>query len=1025
MARILLVLILLFRGISSVLSQQIDYSIEQYNTDNGLPQNSIKAMEFDSMGRIWIGTELGLVCYDGRTFYKTALSELYPRIVQIYKARNQLWVLAEYGNVSRVNIKNRDLTPLLNPVYGNFALDLFEKITNINSAHILKNIPSKDPYYIIPRAIASQKLDKLFIFNIEQVYAINKERKYILPGAKEVIQKYLIDSHLLILNKNGTVLAYDENTLVCHPINQVILERKTIPAAEFIKTANLFNRQNYAIYHNTIYQIKLFNNHILCTPIIKHLPNINDVYSFLYIEKQNLYVIGSGVDGLFFIRAKAFETRNFTSTKSNTPYNKNNIISINNTYNIIHLENGDVLTQNAIIHPKDNRKPSHFVSKNTFQSKNNLFPFMLLTKDMEGNIWTQNPDQKQLWKFNPSFTKFKRYLLPNQKRFNSIIQIEKNHYILSNRESLSELKDHRLIYFPKEKLNPNNIEIHKLHSYNKEMILLLTNDGVYLYNFKKRLMWRNLQIPRKNFRSVYKMKSGRLLLGSYGSGYYVYDGKKCLALPIDKKQYLLSTHCFVPDKKGFLWISTNNGLFQVLESDIDSFADNKTKSLYYHYYDKSDGFLTNEFNGGSTSPYSIAPDGQISLSSIKGVVQFYPDSIRPLLPVSPIYITNIYTPDSTYHSISDKLELPNSSSEIKIEFESPYYGNKYNIHYEYRIIGKDAHWHAIDENKFNLSGLGSGKYIVEIRKLAGFGYSNYVYKRIELGIAKAYYEQRWFWLIAFGLFALIIYLITQYRVNKAIRENERLEQVIYIKTEELKEKNKKLQQTLKLKNIMSSVMIHDISGPLKMLSNLSELALENKDTMSQNMTQDYIREVQKATNGIYDYVYNILGWLKYRGKKNINLETFGLLNLTDGLLIIKMKKNRLNNEIQFINEIPENLVLKTEATILRIILTNILDNAYKYTKKGYIKLYHELEDSSDYFMIHCEDTGKGMSIETQNSILNNLEAIPADDNRKSTQLGYSIVNELLPLIDGILLIQSTINRGTKISIRLPKSIIDS
>ena len=45
-----------------------DYSVVNYNSDNALPQNSIKGMTFDRNGFLWMATEMGLVRFDGRNF---------------------------------------------------------------------------------------------------------------------------------------------------------------------------------------------------------------------------------------------------------------------------------------------------------------------------------------------------------------------------------------------------------------------------------------------------------------------------------------------------------------------------------------------------------------------------------------------------------------------------------------------------------------------------------------------------------------------------------------------------------------------------------------------------------------------------------------------------------------------------------------------------------------------------------------------------------------------------------------------
>ncbi len=52
----------------SRLEGQTTYNLRHYTTDNGLPQNSVKAVCFDRAGYCWLATEMGLVRYDGRAF---------------------------------------------------------------------------------------------------------------------------------------------------------------------------------------------------------------------------------------------------------------------------------------------------------------------------------------------------------------------------------------------------------------------------------------------------------------------------------------------------------------------------------------------------------------------------------------------------------------------------------------------------------------------------------------------------------------------------------------------------------------------------------------------------------------------------------------------------------------------------------------------------------------------------------------------------------------------------------------------
>jgi ligand-binding sensor domain-containing protein len=89
-------------------SQSYGYHIEHYNSDDGLPQNSIKGVEMDGNGYIWLATEVGLVRYDGETFKLFNLAEdkkpIRERVRTLYLLnKNDVYVILNDRSRYRVN----------------------------------------------------------------------------------------------------------------------------------------------------------------------------------------------------------------------------------------------------------------------------------------------------------------------------------------------------------------------------------------------------------------------------------------------------------------------------------------------------------------------------------------------------------------------------------------------------------------------------------------------------------------------------------------------------------------------------------------------------------------------------------------------------------------------------------------------------------------------------------------------------------------------------------------------------------
>ncbi len=121
-----------------------------------------------------------------------------------------------------------------------------------------------------------------------------------------------------------------------------------------------------------------------------------------------------------------------------------------------------------------------------------------------------------------------------------------------------------------------------------------------------------------------KLKKDLYFVGTYGQGYYIFDGSKWHKMPLDPKGYLKFAHTALVDHQNHLWISSNNGLFRTRSQDLISYTKDHNHEIFYYYYEKSAGFATNEFNGGCQSPAIKLRDGRFSFSSIDGLVQFDP-----------------------------------------------------------------------------------------------------------------------------------------------------------------------------------------------------------------------------------------------------------------------------------------------------------------------------------------------------------------------------------------------------------------
>ena len=77
------------------------------------------------------------------------------------------------------------------------------------------------------------------------------------------------------------------------------------------------------------------------------------------------------------------------------------------------------------------------------------------------------------------------------------------------------------------------------------------------------------EVSRSVIKSCYGFadSAGNVWIGTSGQGWYRYNGHGLITMPVDRREYLLDAHAVIPDQQGFLWVSTNYGLFRYGHKD--------------------------------------------------------------------------------------------------------------------------------------------------------------------------------------------------------------------------------------------------------------------------------------------------------------------------------------------------------------------------------------------------------------------------------------------------------------------------
>ena len=233
----------------------------------------------------------------------------------------------------------------------------------------------------------------------------------------------------------------------------------------------------------------------------------------------------------------------------------------------------------------------------------------------------------------------------------------------------------------------------------------------------------------------------------------------------------------------------------------------------------------------------------------------------------------------------------------------------------------------------------------------------------------------------------------------------------------------KAEESDRLKTAFLSNMSHEIRTPMNGILGFSELL--DEEEFSKEERKKFLDIIRTNGQHLLSVINDILDLARIDSNQlAINKTSFNLHRLLEDLLVSyeasKIAMKKIDITLQLEEELDEkNSVIVCDEVRLRQILYNLLGNAMKFTKKGFIKFgYQQLDDKLRFFV---QDTGKGISIENQSLIFERFRQEEETYTRQfgGTGLGLSISKKLVELLGGEMWLVSNQGIGTTFYFTIP------
>lgn len=1020
----ILYLVLALAGSTTIAQEPAQYYARTYTTDNGLPSNGIKGLQWDeATGFLWIATEAGICRFNGfdfRIYSKDNTPFIGSERMQFIVRNNagKIYAVDQSGIIMTVSGNSLLFSEKLRaPAPGSFD-KLFAIGVSDTLFHSKKDLKDKHPFTLL--------FNPVLPVNDTSCYIIFDNQIFYYSASHHVAQRYPDTTVRGLYGfKLGREIFYIDEEMQIHDLNENPSHNQQIPVVNDDNVPFVHLDRNARVYWSTgmknpiiikgknAWTLSRFGNKIKASLIWSDIPTREVIDYVQYSPEKNLLFLGTQSKGIIIMNRNRVDAMKYKNANAGeqTAY-----------YSQVRLPDGNVLTGEG-----------HVIGRHTSASPNSL-PIEgkfgnLVSSSGDSVIWYSKGSSVAgthlLYSYNVLSGRTTEY--PKIRTAENIVRrLLSGRRFISTEYGIGFLDNDSISYLYRHPQITYSTMIFDFTEVTPGILFIASCAGILQFDISHRKMDTLLQSEGNCIRSIWKYND-YYFFGSYGKGFYIWKNGVLKSMPTDKRKYLLYAHCFIPDSKGFCWISTNRGLFKVKISDLINAYDNNVKDIYYHYFGKADGMQMVEMNGGC-NPCAVETVNKIlSFPTMDGLLWVDPVRAGPILPDGKLFIDEIIADNVTIDKIGDgTIQLSPSTRNVSFSLAYSAWCNNENIYIDYQVNDSTV-WRPVNTDNASvvtLNNLSPGNYNIRFRKLNGFGVNNYTYKIIQFQIITPWYMKWWFRLLGLIVFALLIYMYVHLRTNRLKKRQLQLEKLVAGKTRELQQKNEVLEKNDTIKTRLISIISHDIITPLKFLTVAGKNLLEKKELMSDALQKETISEITTTSQELQLLSTNILNWIKYQNEnRRLQKESFNVHEMVNQVIgVLGSFANQ--KKVGLINDTDRDLIINQYFEPLKIIIYNLISNAINFTDRGNVIISNYFGDN-DEFIITVQDEGSGMTAEQIQNIMADQYIISSSkkDNRKGNGLGYLIIRDLLKMMGASYSIKSEKGNGTSVNvvIRLDKS----
>ena len=245
--------------------------------------------------------------------------------------------------------------------------------------------------------------------------------------------------------------------------------------------------------------------------------------------------------------------------------------------------------------------------------------------------------------------------------------------------------------------------------------------------------------------------------------------------------------------------------------------------------------------------------------------------------------------------------------------------------------------------------------------------------------------------------------------------------VIWLRLAQMRKKrNQELTELNEMKDRLMSIVSHDVKTPVSAIRNVLEQLCSYYDGMNDTDRKASLMMLKSTSEALSDRLFNILQWVKSVLEHGVvTPKDFNLATLVDES--IKSQRYSMDvKSLQVTNEVPAELMVNNDSSVVSLVLQNLLSNAVKFSyPHGEIRV--RTEEEADCVWLVVQDNGKGIPEQKLEKIFRFVtNSSSGTGGETGTGIGLFVSKQLLDKTGGAIRVESVLGEGTSVRFSMKK-----